>query len=70
MADLLALYECTGEEVYLVRSRQILAEGRRSYVQTEHYWPGHQSGAGPNGVARQPDWEYIPMVLASRHVPK
>lgn len=68
VADLLALYETTGETVYLQRSREILAEVRRSYNQTEHYWPGHQSGCGPNGIARQPDWEYIPMVLARLHL--
>ncbi|MFA6107627.1 MAG: hypothetical protein WDA75_02555 [Candidatus Latescibacterota bacterium] len=64
VADLLALWEGTGEAVYLQRAREILAEGRRSYGQTEWYWPGHQSGCGPNGVARQQDREYIPMVLA------
>lgn len=53
-AEMLALYETTGEEMYLLRMREILAEARRSYGQTEWYWPGHQSGAGPNGVARIP----------------
>jgi len=65
--DLLALWEATGETVYWQRAREILAEVRRSYAQTRDYWPGHQSGAGPNGVARQPDWEYIPMLLARLH---
>lgn len=68
VADLLALYEGTGEDVYLQRAREILAEGRRSYGQTDHYWPGHQSGCGPNGVARAADYDYIPMVLARLHV--
>ena len=68
VADLLALYDGTGEDVYLQRAREILAEGRRSYGQTDEYWPGHQSGCGPNGVARAVDFDYIPMVLARQHV--
>ncbi len=67
VADLLALWQTTGEAVYLQRAREILAEARRSYSQTEYYWPGHQSGSGPNGVARQQDVEYIPMVLGQLH---
>jgi hypothetical protein len=67
-SGLLALYECTGEEVYLRRVREILAEARRSHAQQEHYWPGHQSGAGPNGVGRQPSYGYISMVMARLHV--
>lgn len=67
-SGLLALYELTGKDVYLERLRDIMAEARRSYDQTEHYWPGHQSGAGPNGVAREPSWDYIPMLLARLHV--
>jgi len=68
VADLLALHEGTGEYVYLQRAREILAEGRRSYGQTDQYWPGHQSGCGPNGVARMANYDYIPMVLARLHV--
>lgn len=67
-SGLLALYELTGKAIYLDRLRDILAEARRSYGQTRHYWPGHQSGAGPNGVAREPSWDYIPMLLARLHV--
>ena len=67
-SGLLALYELTGKEIYLDRLRDIMAEARRSYGQTEHYWPGHQSGSGPNGVAREPSWDYIPMLLARLHV--
>ena len=63
-SGLLALYECTGEEMYLQRAREILAEGRRSYGQPEDYMPGHQSGCGSNGVARQVSYGYIPMVLS------
>lgn len=68
VADLLALWESTGEAVYLQRSREVLAEARCSYDQHDAYWPGHQSGAGPNGVARQPSWDYIPMLLGRLHV--
>jgi len=66
-SGLLALYECTGEQVYLQRAREILAEARRSYDQLEYYFPGHQSGCGPNGVARQVSYGYIPMVQAGLH---
>ncbi len=65
---LLELYRCTAEQVYLDRARDILAEVRRSYDQTQYYWPGHQSGAGPNGVARHRDFEYIPTLQAMLHV--
>jgi hypothetical protein len=68
VSGLLALYESTGEAVYLQRARGVLAEARRSYDQTEAYWPGHQSGCGPNGVARQASYDYIPMLLARLHV--
>ena len=68
VSGLLALYEGTGEDVYFQRAREILAEVRRSYSQTDIYWPGHQSGCGPNGAARQPSYDYIPMVLARLHV--
>jgi hypothetical protein len=67
-SGLLALYETTGHVVYLDRMRDILLEARRSYGQTDDYWPGHQSGSGPNGVARQPDFAYIPMLLARLNV--
>lgn len=66
-AGLLALYEATGYELYLDRVRDILRYARQSYSQTGDYWPGHQSGVGPNGVARQPDYNYIPMLLAQYH---
>lgn len=68
VADLLALWQGTGERVYWERARDILAEARRSYEQTDDYWPGHQSGCGPNGVARQPSWDYVPMLLGRLHV--
>ena len=68
VAGLLALYESTGEVMYLQRAREILAEARRSYGQTDAYWPGGQSGCGPNGVGRQDSFDYIPMVLARLHV--
>ena len=68
VAGLLALYENTGEVVYLQRAREILAEARRTYEQTDAYWPGGQSGCGPNGVGRQDTFDYIPMVLARLHV--
>ncbi len=64
---LLALYECTGEDVYLQRVREILAESRRSYEQPQYYYPGHQSGSGPNGVARHASYGYIPMLHAATH---
>ena len=67
-SGLLALYECTGESVYLRRAGEVLAEVRRSYDQPEYYWPGHQSGCGPNGVARYPSYDYIPMVQARLQV--
>ncbi len=63
-SGLLALWQATGQYMYLQRMGEIIAEGRRSYGQTDDYWPGHQSGCGPNGVARQPSYDYIPMVLA------
>jgi hypothetical protein len=64
---LLALYACTGEEVYFQRMREILAEARRSYEQPQYYYPGHQSGAGPAGAGRAPSYGYIPMVHAAAH---
>lgn len=68
VSGLFALYECTGEDIYLQRAREILGEVRRSYGQTGEYWPGHDSGCGPNGVGRRPDFNYIPMLQARLHV--
>ncbi|NUN97163.1 MAG: hypothetical protein HUU16_13430 [Candidatus Omnitrophica bacterium] len=67
-ADMLALYHATGERMHLDRTREILAEARRSYGQLEEYMPGHQSGVGPNGIARVPSFDYIPMLIARLHV--
>jgi len=67
-ADMLELYRCTGDTIYLDRVREMLAEARRSYGQLDEYMPGHQSGSGPNGVARRPSYDYIPMVLGRLHV--
>jgi hypothetical protein len=67
-ADMLELYRCTGDRIYLDRVREILAEARRSYGQDEWYMPGHQSGSGPNGVARRASYDYIPMVLGRLHM--
>jgi hypothetical protein len=66
--ELLALYQTTGEKLYLNRAEKVLAEGRRSYSQLEFYWPGHQSGSGTNGVARIENWEYMPFSLARTHL--
>jgi hypothetical protein len=61
---MLALYECTGKQMYLDRAHRVLSEGWRSYAQTKHYWPGHQSGAGTNGVGMRPGYDYMPSVLS------
>lgn len=65
---LLALYETTGSSIYLDRARRVLKDARDSYGQTDAYWPGHQSGAGTNGVARRENYDYTPVLLARLHV--
>jgi hypothetical protein len=65
---LLELYRSTAEDMYLDRARDVMAEVRRSYDQTQYYWPGHQSGAGTNGIGRHRDFDYIPTLQAMLHV--
>jgi hypothetical protein len=65
--DMLLTYETTGDDTHLLRTQEILDEARRSYGQTDVYWPGHQSGSGPNGVAREEDNSYIPMVIGEMY---
>ena len=66
--DMLLLYLTTGDRHYLSRIEKILEQARQSYEQPDAYWPGHQSGAGPNGVARRENLTYIPTLLARLHV--
>ena len=66
--DMLLLYLTTGDRHYLTRIEHILEQARKSYEQTDCYWPGHQSGAGPNGVARRENYMYIPTLLARLHI--
>ena len=66
--DMLLLYLTTGNRHYLTRVERILEQARKSYEQTDSYWPGHQSGAGPNGVARRENYIYIPTLLARLHI--
>ena len=66
--DMLDLYLTTGDNHYLKRIERILGDARHSYQQPEFYEPGHQSGAGPNGVARRTNYLYIPGLLSALHV--
>jgi hypothetical protein len=66
--DMLDLYLTTGDRLYLKRIQRILGDARHSYDQPESYEPGHQSGAGPNGVARRTNYLYIPGLLSALHV--
>ena len=68
VADMLTLYETTAQRIYLARSREMLALVRDSYDQWDIYRPGHQAGAGTNGVGRSEDYDYIPSLLARLHV--